>query len=60
MNNLINRKVYAEVPPKVEYSLTVVGSELIPFIEYLRQWGLEQLQKEGNEHTVLPHNNGSN
>ena len=31
-DNLINRKVYDEVPSKVEYTLKEVGQELIPFI----------------------------
>lgn len=42
-NRLINRKVYHEIPPKVEYSLTETGKELIPFIDYLRQWGINQI-----------------
>lgn len=45
-DGLINRKVYHEVPPKVEYSLTEVGSELIPFIDHLRHWGDKQIAKE--------------
>jgi len=45
-DNLINRKVYQEVPPKVEYSLTEIGAELIPFIDYLRRWGDTQIEKE--------------
>lgn len=45
-DNLINRKVYHEVPPKVEYSLTGVGKELIPFISYLKDWGDKQIEKE--------------
>lgn len=45
-DNLINRKVYQEVPPKVEYTLTEVGQELIPFINYLREWGEQQMEKE--------------
>jgi DNA-binding HxlR family transcriptional regulator len=45
-DGLIERKVYHEVPPKVEYSLTEVGSELIPFIRYLREWGAKQMEKE--------------
>jgi DNA-binding HxlR family transcriptional regulator len=45
-DNLINRKVYHEVPPKVEYFLTDIGKELIPFINYLRQWGDKQIEKE--------------
>lgn len=45
-DHLIKRKVYREVPPKVEYSLTDTGSELIPFIEHLHQWGEKQMAKE--------------
>ena len=32
-DELVSRKVYLEVPPKVEYALTVSGKELIPFIK---------------------------
>lgn len=45
-DGLINRKVYHEVPPRVEYSLTEVGEELIPFIEYLRMWGEKRMEVE--------------
>lgn len=45
-DNLINRKVYLEVPPKVEYSLTVVGKELIPFISFLKKWGDKRIELE--------------
>lgn len=45
-DNLVNRKVYHEVPPKVEYTLTEVGNELIPFISYLKGWGDKQIEKE--------------
>ncbi|HLT48891.1 MAG TPA: winged helix-turn-helix transcriptional regulator [Aequorivita sp.] len=45
-DNLINRKVYHEVPPKVEYTLTEVGKELIPFISHLKDWGEKQMEKE--------------
>ena len=44
-DKLIARKVYKVVPPKVEYSLTETGKELIPFIEHLRIWGDQQLEK---------------
>jgi DNA-binding HxlR family transcriptional regulator len=43
---LVFRKVYHEVPPKVEYSLSNKGKELIPFIAHLGTWGMEQMQKE--------------
>jgi DNA-binding HxlR family transcriptional regulator len=42
---LISRKVYQEVPPKVEYKLTEIGAELIPFIRHLRDWGEKQIAK---------------
>jgi len=45
-DHLIRRKIYHEVPPKVEYSLTDVGSELIPFIQYLKEWGDKQIALE--------------
>ena len=37
-DGLINRKVYAQVPPKVEYSLTETGKSLIPLIMQLTEW----------------------
>ena len=42
-DELITRKVYSEVPPKVEYSLTETGKELIPFISQMRSWGEKQI-----------------
>jgi DNA-binding HxlR family transcriptional regulator len=42
-DELITRKVYSEVPPKVEYSLTETGKELIPFISQMRNWGEKQI-----------------
>ena len=35
----VNRKVYAEVPPKVEYSLTEVGESLRGVMMMMRDWG---------------------
>ena len=46
-DKLINRKMYHEVPPKVEYSVSDTGEELIPFIKHLHHWGNTQLEKEG-------------
>lgn len=45
-DQLIARKVYQEVPPKVEYSLSDTGRELIPFIKHLHNWGRRQLENE--------------
>ena len=43
-SGLVNRKVYAEVPPKVEYSLTYVGYSLKPILDAMWTWG-EEYQK---------------
>ncbi|MDD9269330.1 winged helix-turn-helix transcriptional regulator [Paenibacillus sp. GCM10023248] len=38
-DGLINRKVYPEVPPRVEYSLTSKGEQLIPIIDLMEEFG---------------------
>ncbi len=42
-DGLIVRKVYAEVPPRVEYNLTEIGCSLMPHIESLVGWALEHM-----------------
>jgi DNA-binding HxlR family transcriptional regulator len=46
-DDLINRKVYRQVPPKVEYSLTEFGGTILPALEKLRQWGIQYEQRFG-------------
>lgn len=38
---LVYRKVYAEVPPKVEYTLTETGYSLKPILDAMYNWGIE-------------------
>ncbi|MBC2581677.1 helix-turn-helix domain-containing protein [Clostridium sp. DJ247] len=40
-NDIINRKQYNQMPPKVEYSLTKKGKTLIPILELMSQWGVQ-------------------
>ena len=40
-DGLLTRKVYAEVPPRVEYTLTELGKSLRPILCAMQQWGLE-------------------
>ena len=40
-DGLLMRKVYAEVPPRVEYTLTELGKSLRPILCAMQQWGLE-------------------
>ena len=44
-DDLIHRKMYPQVPPKVEYSLSETGKELIPFIKYLVEWGYRKMEE---------------
>lgn len=46
---LISRKVYAVVPPKVEYSLTETGKSLMPILTAMRDWGADYLRAKNLE-----------
>ena len=43
-DGLVNRKVYAQVPPKVEYTLTDTGKSLIPLIMQLTEWAQKNMK----------------
>ncbi len=44
-DGLVNRKVYPEVPPRVEYCLTSIGEGLIPHINGLVEWASNNMSE---------------
>lgn len=44
-DGVVNRKVYAEVPPRVEYSLTEFGRSLEPILLLMRDWGDQYIDR---------------
>ena len=49
----IHRKVYAVVPPKVEYSITEKGKTAIPLITSIREYGLHLMEDANIQHDDL-------
>ena len=45
-DGFLHRHVYPEVPPKVEYSLTLRGKSFIPILEEMKAWGESNLNEE--------------
>jgi DNA-binding HxlR family transcriptional regulator len=48
-DGIVKRRVYREVPPRVEYSLTPMGRGLMPILEELRDWGQIYERQAGGE-----------
>lgn len=46
---LVKRKVYPVIPPKVEYSLTELGKSLLPILVAMRDWGADYLRSKNKE-----------
>ena|SRR6187402_2327043 len=38
-HGMVEKKIYSQLPPKVEYSLTEIGWSLMPIIDAMNQWG---------------------
>jgi len=44
-DGILKRKVYAEVPPRVEYHISEYGETLFPVIDTMQDWGLKDMGK---------------
>jgi DNA-binding HxlR family transcriptional regulator len=53
-DGVVNRRVYPEVPPRVEYRITDFGKTLIPILEALCDWGSDYLGIEDNSSYQCP------
>lgn len=53
-DGVIQRTVYPEVPPRVEYAITGFGKTLIPILEALCTWGAQYLGVEGESISECP------
>ena len=52
-NGLVHREVYAEVPPRVGYSLTELGQSLQPVLDAMRNWGEDYKSKNAGNNIVI-------
>ena len=55
-SGLLSRKVYAEVPPRVEYTLTELGCSLKPVMDAMWEWGVGYQKRQKAEGLVLTDN----
>ncbi|MDR0778023.1 MAG: helix-turn-helix transcriptional regulator [Methanomassiliicoccaceae archaeon] len=42
-DGLISRKAYSEIPPRVEYTLTERGQSILPVLDTIAKWGLDNM-----------------
>lgn len=42
-DGILERKIYAEIPPRVEYFVTDLGHSLMPIIRTMKKWGEENM-----------------
>ncbi|WP_228275845.1 winged helix-turn-helix transcriptional regulator [Gracilibacillus oryzae] len=52
-DGLVHREVYPVVPPKVEYSLTDQGDNLLPILHKLEEWGRNYMHQTDKKNPVV-------
>ena len=52
-DGIVERTVYHQVPPKVEYSLSEYGESLKPVLEAMEAWGIQHRLKYGEDKTPM-------
>lgn len=48
-DGIVHRTIFAEVPPRVEYSLTSSGKSLEPVLTHLLNWGTQYIDQQSNQ-----------
>jgi DNA-binding HxlR family transcriptional regulator len=43
-HDIVHRKIYMQIPPKVEYSITEYGKNMTPLLQAMNDWGVAHLQ----------------
>jgi DNA-binding HxlR family transcriptional regulator len=51
--DIITRKIYAEVPPRVEYSITEYGRSLYDILQNMHKWGVAHMERMAKKHADL-------
>ena len=54
-DGLVSRKMYPEIPPRVEYTLTETGESLVPYIQSLAEWASKNMtgiKRSRKQHTA--------
>lgn len=49
---ILHRKAYKEIPPRVEYSLTAYGTQVLPVIEHIKSFGEALIENKVAQHST--------
>ncbi|MDC6406072.1 MULTISPECIES: winged helix-turn-helix transcriptional regulator [Maribacter] len=50
-SQILERKMYAEIPPRVEYTITAKGKTLMPVVQAMKKWGQKPVEKPSGKKT---------